>query len=192
MNRNVTNQEAAVADVIAVLIRQCSKSGRLISEPELRRQFIEEHGLPFADRDAADIPSTLAMALQHYDDLHELPSDDGAPYYYSSQGMTQTYALMLLQKMGDPVRLIAEVIRQNSASYPRPVPLDMFIHPPFDLTREQVVDCLHRMTVDKEYLDIASITTSASTIFLYSTLHLEPEHASMLAEWFDVGQLENP
>ena len=65
--------------MIAVLIRQCSESGRLISELELGRQFIEEHGLPFADRDAADIPSTLAMALEHYDDLHELPSDDGAP-----------------------------------------------------------------------------------------------------------------
>jgi hypothetical protein len=99
---------------------------------------------------------------------------------------------MLLQKLGDPARLIAEVIRQNSASYPRPVPLDMFTNPPFDLTREQVVDCLERMTVEEDYRDIASTTTSASTIFLYSTLHLEPEHASMLAEWFDVGQLENP
>ena len=24
-------------------------------------------------------------------------------------------------------------------------------------------------------------------VFLYSILHLEPDHASMLAEWFDVG-----
>jgi len=68
----------------------------------------------------------------------------------------------------------------------------MFTNPPFDLTREQVVDCLERMTVEEEYRDISSTTTSASTIFLYSTLHLEPEYASMLAEWFDVGQLENP
>jgi hypothetical protein len=191
VNRKVTNEGAATADVIAAMIRQCSKSGRLISEFELRGQFIEQHQPPFVGQDA-DIQSMLAKTLQQHDDLHELPADDNTRYYYSSQGMTQAYALMLLQKLGDPARLIAEVIRQNSASYPRPVPLDMFTHPPFDLTREQVVDCLERMTVEEEYRDIASTTTSASTIFLYSTLHLEPEHASMLAEWFDVGQLENP
>jgi hypothetical protein len=27
---------------------------------------------------------------------------------------------------------------------------------------------------------------------LYSALHLEPEYASMLAEWLDVGQFNNP
>ena len=68
----------------------------------------------------------------------------------------------------------------------------MFTHPPFDLTREQVMDSLGRMSGREEYRDIASTTTSASTVFLYSTLHLEPEHASMLAEWFDVGQAQNP
>jgi hypothetical protein len=191
MNRNVTNEGAAAADALAAMIRQFSKSGRLISEFELRRQFIAQHQPRFVDQDA-DILSTLAKTLQQHDDLYELPADDGVQYYYSSQGMAQAYALMLLQKLGDPARLIAEVIRQNSASYPRPVPLDIFTNPPFDLTREQVVDCLERMTVEEGYGDIASTTTSASTIFLYSTLHLEPEHASMLAEWFDVGQLENP
>jgi hypothetical protein len=34
--------------------------------------------------------------------------------------------------------------------------------------------------------------TSASSVFLYSTLYLEPAHASMLAEWLDVGQFDNP
>ncbi len=99
---------------------------------------------------------------------------------------------MLLEKQGDPVRLVAEVIRENSAAYPRPVPLDIFTRPPFDLSREQVLDCLKRMAVEEEYSDIVSTVTSASTTYLYSTLHLESDHASMLAEWFDVGQFENP
>jgi hypothetical protein len=188
---DVRNEGTEVGEVIAAMIRQWSKSGRLVSEFDLRRQLIEQYRLPFTDPDAG-IESTLAKTVQQYDDLHELPADDGARYYYSSQGMTQGYASMLLKKLGDPARLIAEVIRQNSASYPRPVPLDMFTRPPFDLTAEQVVDCLERMAGQEEYRDIASTTTSASTIYLYSTLHLEPEHASMLAEWFDVGQLENP
>jgi hypothetical protein len=189
--KDVTNEKAAEADVIAAMIRQWSKSGCLVSELELRRQFIEGRRSPFVGPDA-DMQSTFAEALQQHDDLHEMRVDDGVRYYYSSQDMTQGYASMLLQKQGDPARLIAEVVRQNSVSYPRPVPLDMFIHPPFDLTSEQVLDCLERMIGQEEYRDIASTTTSVSTIFLYSTLHLEPEHASMLAEWFDVGQGENP
>jgi len=191
VNRGDVTDEDGAADVIAAMIRQWSKSGRLISELELRRQLTEEQQLPLVDRITA-ARSRLAKTLQEHEDLHELPADDGVRYYYSSEEMTQSYASTLLQKLGDPARLIAEVIRENSASYPRPVPLDMFTHPPFDLTREQVVDCLERMTVEEEYRDISSTTTSASTIFLYSTLHLEPEYASMLAEWFDVGQLENP
>ncbi len=191
MNRDVMNEGLATADVIAAAIRQCSKSGRLISEAELRRQVIEQNRSPLLNQDV-DLQSTLAKTLQQHDDLHELAAGDNGRYYYSSQSMTEAYASMLLQKLGDPVRLIAEVIRQNSASYPRPVPLDMFTRQPFDLTREQVADSLERMSVQDEYRDIASTTTSAATTFFYSTLHLEPDHASMLAEWFDVGQLENP
>jgi hypothetical protein len=48
------------------------------------------------------------------------------------------------------------------------------------------------MAAEEEYRDILPTTTSASRIFLYSTLHLEPEYASMLAEWLDVGQFNNP
>ena len=182
---------AAAVDVIASIIRQWSKSGRLLSEFDLCRRLIEEHRPPLTEGEAG-IEITITGALQEHGDLHELPAEDGARYYYSSEEMTPAYALMLVQKLGDPARLIAEVVRQNSASYPRPVEADMFIHPPFDLSREQVLDCLERMTGLEEYHDIASTTTSASTLFLYSTLHLEPDHASMLAEWLDVGQQENP
>ena len=106
--------------------------------------------------------------------------------------MTETYAMILLQKLGDPLRLIAETVRENSAVYPRPVPLDIFTQPPFDLTRQEVLNDLERMAAEDEYRDIVPTTTSASRVFLYSTLHLEPEYASMLAEWLDVGQFNNP
>jgi len=106
--------------------------------------------------------------------------------------MTETYAMILLQKQGDPLRLIAETVRENSAVYPRPVPLDIFTQPPFDLTRQEVLNDLERMAAEDEYRDIVPTTTSASRVFLYSTLHLEPEYASMLAEWLDVGQFNNP
>ncbi len=189
--KHVTNGKVAAADVIVAMIRQRSESGSLVSELELRRQLIEGCRPPLLDPDG-DIRPTLAEALHEHDDLHELAAEGGARHYYSSQGMTQGYASMLLQKQGDPARLIAEVVRENCVTYPRPVPLDLFTRPPFNLTAEQIMDCLEQMGCREEYRDIASTATSASTVFLYSTLHLEPEHASMLAEWFDVGQGENP
>jgi len=191
VNPNVADEGSAKAATIAALIRQCSESGRLISGCELERQFMTQYRTMSGEQ-AAPFQSTLARARERYHDLHELAADDGTRSYFSSQNMTQAYAVMLLRRQGDPARLIAEVVRENSAAYPRPVPLDIFTHSPFDLTREQVLDCLKRMATEQEYRDIASTTTSASTFYLYSTLHLESDHASMLAEWLDVGQLENP
>jgi len=191
VNLKVADEGPMMADMIATVIRQYSESGHLISRSELQRRFIEQQQPTPVNRDG-DFSSALAKALQGHDDLHELSAGDGAICYFSSQNMTRTYALMLLQRQGDPARLIAEVVRENSATYPRPVPFYIFARLPFDLTPEEVLDCLKRMGAEEEYRDIVSTTTSASTIYLYSTLHLEPDHASMLAEWFDVGQFENP
>ena len=134
----------------------------------------------------------LKKVVDENEDVRELTAQDGSRRYYSSHFMTEAYAIILLQKQGDLLRLIAESVRQNSAIYPRPVPLDIFTRPPFDLTRQEVLNCLERMATEEEYRDIVPTTTSASGVFLYSTLHLEPDHASMLAEWLDVGQFNNP
>jgi hypothetical protein len=72
------------------------------------------------------------------------------------------------------------------------VPLDIFRESPFDLTQEEILDCLKKMAEQGEYQDITQTTTSIGTIFLYSTQHLEPDYASSLAEWLDVGQANNP
>ena len=124
--------------------------------------------------------------------MHELAGQDGSRSYYSSLSMTEAYAKIILGKQGDPLRLIAEIVRQNSEFYPRPVPVDTFTQPPFDLSAEEVLNDLERMAENGEYGDIVATTTSTSRVFLYSTLHLEPDHASMLAEWLDVGQHNNP
>jgi aldehyde:ferredoxin oxidoreductase len=47
-------------------------------------------------------------------------------------------------------------------------------------------------TLGTPSMDIVQTTTSTCRIFLCSTLHPEREHASMLAEWLDMGQFENP
>ena len=186
-------KEEEAGKSMAAMIRQASEAGQLIAEPEILRRVAEQHLLTSPTAEPAEEGGNiLKKIVDSSEDVHELVAQDCSRQYYSSQFMTQAYALILLQKQGDPLRLIAEIVRQNSELYPRPVPLDLFTQPPFGLSHQQVLNDLERMAAEEEYRDIVPTTTSGSRVFLYSTLHLEPEHASMLAEWIDVGQPNNP
>jgi hypothetical protein len=178
-----------IAQVIVSMIRQESEAGRLISGSEILHRLADQRRPALKEE---EFGSLLKNAIGANEDLHELAAVNGPPYFYSSLFMTGAYAQILLQKRGDPLRLIAETVRKSSADHARPVPLDLFTQPPFDLTRQDVLNDLERMEALEEYRDIAMTLTSASSIFLYSTRYLEPGHASMLAEWIDVGQFENP
>jgi hypothetical protein len=60
------------------------------------------------------------------------------------------------------------------------------------MSGEEIEASLEHMAGKEDFRDICRTTTSIGTAFLFSTLHLEPDYASMLAEWFDVGQFQNP
>ena len=189
----MAKEKEAAAITIAGYIRKSSEAGQLISEMEILRRMADQRLLSSPSANPGQGPESLLQeAVEQNEDLHELSAGDGSRHYYSSQFMTLAYALILLQKQGDPLHLIASIVRENSALYPRPVPLDIFTQPPFALGRQEVLNGLDRMGAEEEYRDVMSTTTSASKIYLYSTLYLEPEHASMLAEWLEVGQFENP
>lgn len=190
---NIGKEREVAAQAVAAMIRQGSEAGQLIAESEILRRVADQHLLTLPALDAAEEAGRiLRKGLDGGEDLHELIAQDGTRRYYSSHFMTEAYATILLRKQGDPLRLIAETVRENSAAYPRPVPLDIFTQPPFAFTRQEVLNYLERMAAEEEYRDIVPTTTSASRMFLYSTIHLEADYASMLAEWIDVGQLDNP
>ena len=186
-------ERESAPQTIAVLIRKASEAGRLISESEILREAAGRNLIPSTAPDAAEeAGSLLKKALAENEELRELTAPDGTRDYYSSEFMTEAYARILSLKRGGPRQLIAEIVRQNSAFYPRPVPIDTFTHPPFNLTTQDALKELEEMRAEEGYRDIASTTTSSPRLFLFSTLHLEPDHAAMLAEWLDVGQFENP
>ena len=190
--KTVKGREVAV-HAVAGVIRQSSEAGQLISESEILHRLIDQHLLTSQAADPEkEAESIVREAVHGSEDLHGLASQDGSRHYYSSLLMTESYAGILHQKQSNHLQLIAEIVRQNSAIYPRPVPLDMFTQPPFELNRQEVLNDLERMAAEEEYRDIVQATTSASRVFLYSTLHLDPGYASMLAEWLDVGQFDNP
>ncbi len=144
--------------------------------------------------EATDEPdyAILGEAVQENTDLREISAETGIAYYYSTQSLSETYARILVSKEEGPFSVIAQVVRENSKIYPRPLPLDIFNGPPFDLGQEEILDCLERMAEQSEYQDIARTTTSVGTIFLYSRRYLEQDYALTLAEWLDVGQVNNP
>ena len=191
-DENRENGEAAPR-VIAELIRQRSEEGRFILHNELFQILMERNLLMSGGDESGNTFKTVIEKTRDANgDLKEIPDKDGVPRYYSSQFMSEAYVGILLKREGDPLLLIAASVRENSAVYPRPVSLEMFGTPPFDLTPAEIQSCLEQMAGRDEYKDIEKITTSAEGVFLYSRSYLEPGHAAMLAEWLDVGQFDHP
>jgi hypothetical protein len=182
-----------IIEVIAEGIRRKSQEGQLASENEIFQELLKQDILK-GDREESQplFKEILEETLNRYEDLEKLPDKGEGPRLYSSQFMTESYTRILLQKETNLLLLIAEVVRENSAVYPRPVSLDLFGASPFNLTQGELQRHLEQMGKEEEYRDIKQTATSAGNVFLYSSLHLEPDYASMLAEWFDVGQFNNP
>lgn len=178
---------------ILSIIRSRSDAGQLVRTEEILTALQGEKFLESEDVEHRNhLKTTLNQLLQDNQDIREIFDRNGGCFYYSIRSMSETYAGILMWKSENPLRLIAEVVRDNSKLYPRPVPFACFLESPFDLTREDILKCLEIMGEEREYQDIAQTVTSVGTTFLYSSRHLDPDHAAMLAEWLDVGQADNP
>ncbi len=183
----------AAANVVAQMARKLSGAGRFVTVEEIREELDGLGLLPdAADEVRASLGEILRTALAAHADLVPVEEGAGELRLYSSRFMTPAYAGLLLRKEGDRLRLIAETVRENSSLYPRPLPLGAFEQPPFCLTREEILACVQTMAGEEGFRDIARTRTSAGNEYLYSTAHLEPDHAAGLAEWIDVGQYDNP
>ena len=182
-----------VGSAIADFIRTRSEAGQLAAASEIF-EALDGKGLtgPGGEERYQAFKTLLDETIKTHDDLKEISGAKKIPQYYSVLKMAESYAQILARKGGHPTLLIAEVIRENSQKYPRPVPLELFEGPPFDLTPDEILSCLKEMVGSKDYQDIAQTTSSIGTVFLFSRQYLEPDYASMLAEWIDVGQAKSP
>jgi hypothetical protein len=176
---------------ITKIIRERSESGRLVQLEELLTELAGQGLLNSGvAADKSNFEGVLRQIVVENEDIKEISGKNRIPHYYSSLSLSETYAGILVRK--EENSLIAEIVRENSVIYPRPVPLKIFRDPPFDLTEEDISECLEKMGKQGEYQDIARTTTSIGTVFLYSNRHLDPVYASTLAERFDVGEVNNP
>jgi hypothetical protein len=193
VSEGVEGKSGDVGFQIANFIRAKSEAGQIVASREIFEALGNQGVLkPSSGEQLQGFEAVLKRAINDNGDLKEVLDGKGNFRYYSAQSMAEPYAKILSRKGGNPVLLMAEVIRENSQRYPRPVPLELFEGPPFDLTPDEILSCLKEMAGAKEYQDIAQTTSSIGTVFLFSRLHLEPDYASMLAEWIDVGQSKSP
>lgn len=176
---------------MAGAIRRQSTAGMLVTPEEIFDVLRREGRLaPERDRHEWDnIPEDL---IGEEKDIKRIVDQAGKPYYYSARYLNEAYALILLKRKDNVLELMAEIVRENSRVYPRPVPLNLFMDPPFSMSPAEIDACRKKMAESKDYGDIAGTITSTGTTFFYSTLYLKPSHAEYLAEWLDVGQSENP
>jgi len=178
---------------ILKIIRDGSEMGQLLRAEEILTQLKRQGILESEDiEQKTRLETLLKEVLRENQDLREISGQNGIPYYHSVQSLSETYAGILVWKSENPLELIAEVVRRNSQLYPMPVSVDSLREPPFALTREEIAECLTIMGEQREYQDIAQTITSIGTAFLFSRQHLDPDHAFTLAEWLDVGQVNNP
>lgn len=186
------HQQAVYAN-IPTIVRELSSAAQLVRADEI---LVELRGRGLLD--SANIglnthwEDILEQVMRENPDIKTISGTGGIPHYFSVLSLSETYAGILVRKSEDPLLLVAEIVRENSRIYPRPVAMDGFREQPFNLSRKEIDECLAAMRGRQEYRDIARTITSIGTPFLYSTQHLEPDHASVLAEWLDVGQVGSP
>ena len=114
-------------------------------------------------------------------------------YFFSERSMTAAFALHLYRiAENDPSRLVADTVRDESRTYPRPTPLDTFTQPPFSMSHAELDKIIASMAGNSAYADIRPTTASNGERYLYSAKHLADGHAAGLAEWASVGEKENP
>jgi hypothetical protein len=186
-------QEEAACLAAAMIIRDKSRSGQLTLQEEILTELTRQGFLKPEDSDmGSQFEAILKHTIEKNGDLKEICDSKSIPHYYSSETMAERYANILIQKGGDSLALMAEMIRENSKIYPRPISLRVFTESPFGFAREEIISQIRRMAEQEEYQDIRQTTTSIGTVFLFSTLYLDPDYATFLAEWIDVGQVNNP
>jgi len=184
-------KELSIRPAVVRIIRSQSEAGTLVSPEEIRDVLIRE-GLLSPEGESHKLKDIMEELIKEEKDIKIIVDRVGKQYYYSVRHLNEAYAIILLKRNDNVLKLMAETVRENSEIYPRPVPLDLFMNPPFSMSLEEISACRKKMAESKEYSDIASTITSAGTTFLYSTLYMKTLHAEYLAEWLDVGQSENP
>jgi hypothetical protein len=180
--------ESPNVNALALAVREASRAGSLLRLDKPWQAAFEE--LIAAQRQqAAGVNENPDGDLADVSSVHE----GGDVYLYSERHMARPYAEAAARaESGDRLRSIAETVRFESATYPRPTPAEMFSQPPFLLSATDLNEALEQMAADPRYPDIQKVRTSDGALFLFSADRMDAAQARSVAEWIAVGQFDNP
>ncbi|WP_338843993.1 YdhW family putative oxidoreductase system protein [Citrobacter europaeus] len=172
--------------IVADFIRQHSASGQVVA----RSVFLQPpYSVPETEL------STLLDALCQDANDADISRVQGAEdaYFYSTQTMSANYADMCVQVMeNDICRAIAEAVRFDCRTYPRPYKVAMLTQPPYSFESQQLAGALTAMETHPDYADIRPVESSNAEPYLFSERFMSYGKAYGLCEWLEVEQYQNP
>ncbi|MBJ7223013.1 MULTISPECIES: YdhW family putative oxidoreductase system protein [unclassified Brenneria] len=172
--------------VVAGYIRQRSAAGELVDA----RNF---QAAPYSlDAETLD---RLFEQINHSQDCADLLSisNDEARYYYSDRHMSHNYArLLVFTHQQDICKTIADTVRFECQTYPRPYKVQMLRLPPYALTQEKIDGAMRFFEQSDAFQDIRLVAASNGASYLFSERFMSYGKARGLCEWIEVEQYENP
>ena len=157
-------------------IRQAAKNGKFVRLSELCTEFE-------LDREVMLAVIAEMKAQEGYDDLYCYEGTKEI-YYYVYPKIAHNYVRnCALAESDDIERIVAEVVRYESKTYPRPTCTEAFGRFPYRYTSHQVKVALERMLPNAEYADLKTYTSKVQQkLYIYSTQYLDVKRAEFLAD----------
>lgn len=175
----------APAVVIADHIRLCSRQGRLVLHRELG-----EEPLSLPEETIALALDDIAQQPDHADIVVLAGKEDR--FYFSEQSMTRNYADILLRVAeNDQARMLAEAVRFECRTYPRPYKIAMLGVQPYFLDDETIEAILNQIEKTDAYADIRRITALDGTPYLFSTASMTQDEAQGLCD-YEIECMQSP
>lgn len=172
--------------VMADYIRQCSAAGELV---DIRRFQASPYSLT---------PEALDRLLTQIDASDECAdicviSNGEEHYHYSEHRMSHNYArILLFTHEQDVCKTIADTVRFECQTYPRPYKVSMLTLPPYSFDQEKIDNALRFLIQSDRFRDIRTVTASNGEPYLFSEQCMSYGKAKGLCEWIEVEQYENP
>ena len=186
MNAPQVQEPASPESIVADFIRQHSASGQLVG----RSVFLQPpYSVP--ETDLSVLLDVLCQDAINADITRVQGAED--VYFYSTQTMTANYADMCVQVVeNDICRAIAEAVRFDGRTYPRPYKVAMLTQPPYSFESQQITAALTAMETHPDYADIRTVESSNAEPYLFSERFMSYGKAYGLCEWLEVEQYQNP
>jgi len=170
------NREQTRDQKIVQWIRSRSQQGQLTKTAEL----LQETEIPSRELLNKELEALASKGTAT--DLQWIDGQDER-YFFSTKTMVPGYAAILArQEDRDLAGMIADTVRNDSKTYPRPTPIRVFQREPFRLAEDELADVLEQMKRQEEYADIQRITASTGAAYLFSEDYLKPVRARTMVK----------